>query len=184
MFEAGRRLTAAGALDEPADILHLRLSEITAIESPESAGDALRETARARKARRAGFAGAPLISPATLYPHRRTVQGTIVSGTPAGGGKATGPVRVVLDSADFSALLPGEVLVCPYTNPSWTPLFERAAAVVVDTGGLASHAAIVAREYGLPAVMGTGFGTAVLRTGDVVTVDGDAGLVHASAPDR
>jgi phosphohistidine swiveling domain-containing protein len=179
MFEAGRRLTAAGALDEPADILHLRLSEITAIRSPESAGEALRETALARKARRAGFAGAPMISPATLYPHRRSARDAIVSGTPAGGGKASGPVRVVLEPAEFAALLPGEVLVCPYTNPSWTPLFERAAAVVVDTGGLASHAAIVAREYGLPAVMGTGFGTTVLRDGDVVTVDGDAGDVRA-----
>ena len=68
-------------------------------------------------------------------------------------------MRVVLEPADFASLLPGEVLVCPYTNPSWTPLFERAAAVVVDTGGLASHAAIVAREYGIPAVMGTGVGT-------------------------
>ena len=72
----------------------------------------------------------------------------------------------MLEPAGFASLLPGEVLVCPYTNPSWTPLFERAVAVVVDTGGLASHAAIVAREYGIPAVMGTGTGTRVLRDGD------------------
>jgi pyruvate,water dikinase len=88
-------------------------------------------------------------------------------------------VRVVLGPDGFASLRAGEVLVCPYTNPSWTPLFERAAAVVVDTGGIASHAAIVAREYGIPAVMGTGAGTRLLRDGVVVRVDGDTGNVVA-----
>ena len=69
------------------------------------------------------------------------------------------------------------MLVCPATNPAWTPLFTRAAAVVVDHGGLASHAAIVAREYGIPAVMGTGDGTTALTTGARVIVDGDHGRV-------
>jgi phosphoenolpyruvate synthase/pyruvate phosphate dikinase len=69
------------------------------------------------------------------------------------------------------------VLVCPYTNPSWTPLFQRAAAVVVDAGGIGSHAAIVAREYGIPAIMGTAVGTTVLQDGQSVTVDGDTGRV-------
>jgi phosphoenolpyruvate synthase/pyruvate phosphate dikinase len=68
-------------------------------------------------------------------------------------------------------------LVCPYTNPAWTPLFQRAAAVVVDSGGVGSHAAIVAREYGIPAVMGTVTGTTVLADGQRVTVDGNAGCV-------
>ena len=70
--------------------------------------------------------------------------------------------------------------MCPSTNPSWTPLFARAAAVVVDHGGLASHAAIVAREYGIPAVMGTGRGTSVLEPGVRVRVDGDRGTVVAA----
>jgi pyruvate,water dikinase len=71
----------------------------------------------------------------------------------------------------------GEILVCPYTNPSWTPLFGRAAAVVVDLGGVGSHAAIVAREYGIPAVMGTSNGTSILTDGQLVTVDGKLGRV-------
>jgi pyruvate,water dikinase len=76
----------------------------------------------------------------------------------------------------------GDVLVCPYTNPAWTPLFQRAVAVVVDSGGVGSHAAIVAREYGIPAVMGTGTGTTVLIDGQRVTVDGASGLVTADQP--
>lgn len=178
--EAGRRLAAAGALDDPADVLHLRLEELMAVSSPDAAGDRLRDTARARKARRARYAGAPLISPATLMPRGRPQEG-LVSGMAAGGGRASGPVRVIRDPGEFTTLRTGEVLVCPYTNPSWTPLFQLAAAVVVDTGGLASHAAIVAREYGIPAVMGTGTGTRVLRDGDLVTVDGDAGVVRPGA---
>jgi pyruvate,water dikinase len=69
------------------------------------------------------------------------------------------------------------VLVAPVTNPAWTPLFQRAVAVVVDTGGSASHAAIVAREYGIPAVMGTMNGTTELKDGQWVEVDGSHGLV-------
>jgi pyruvate,water dikinase len=86
-------------------------------------------------------------------------------------------VRVIRDASGFGSLRPGEVLVAPWTNPSWTPLFGIAGAVVVDTGGPASHAAIVAREYGIPAVVGTGNGTAVLPDGKVVTVDGAGGRV-------
>ncbi|GAA1986354.1 PEP/pyruvate-binding domain-containing protein [Microbacterium pumilum] len=177
LLEAGRRLADAGVLDTTDDVMHLRLAEITALAGPEAAGGALRERALARKARRASYAGGPLISPATLYPHRRGTGDALVAGTPAGGGRASGAVRVVRGPSDFASLRAGEVLVCPYTNPSWTPLFERAAAVVVDSGGLASRAAIVAREYGIPAVMGTGIGTTVLHDGDAVTVDGDAGHV-------
>jgi pyruvate,water dikinase len=90
---------------------------------------------------------------------------------------AEGSVRVVHDASEFGKLRAGEVLVAPYTNPAWTPLFERAAAVVVDSGGPASHAAIVAREYGIPAVMATVEGTQRLVDGQRVRVDGAAGLV-------
>ncbi|MGT2463223.1 PEP-utilizing enzyme [Sinomonas atrocyanea] len=103
--------------------------------------------------------------------------GALLTGTPASGGVAEGPVRVVAGPEGFASLRAGEVLVCPNTNPSWTPLFARAAAVVVDTGGLGSHAAIVAREYGVPAVMATGDGTSVLQDGQRVRVDGSRGRV-------
>ena len=90
---------------------------------------------------------------------------------------------MVRDAAEFGRVRSGDVLVCPYTNPAWTPLFQRVRAVVVDTGGIGSHAAIVAREYGIPAVMGSVTGTSVLTDGQVVTVDGDTGRVRrAPAP--
>ena len=109
-------------------------------------------------------------------------QEALVGGVAASSGRATGPVRVIMEPAQFGAMHGGDVLVCPYTNPAWTPLFSRAAAVVVDSGGVGSHAAIVAREYGIPAVMGTGTGTSVLTDGLLVTVDGDTGLVTAQEP--
>jgi pyruvate,water dikinase len=103
-----------------------------------------------------------------------------VSGIGASGGRATGPVRVISGPEQFASLRAGEILVCPYTNPAWTPLFHRAAATVVDSGGLGSHAAIIAREFGIPAVMATVRGTETLTDGQRVTVDGDTGRVTAA----
>ena len=100
-----------------------------------------------------------------------------VRGVPASPGRATGRARVVRSATEFARLEQGEVLVCPVTTPSWTQLFERAAAVVTDVGSPASHASIIAREYGIPAVVGTTDGTSRIRDGELVTVDGGAGVV-------
>jgi pyruvate,water dikinase len=105
----------------------------------------------------------------------------IVSGSPASPGRATGLVRVVRGPADFDALRAGEILVAPMTAPAWTPLFRLAAAVVTDSGSAAAHASIIAREYGIPAVVGCGDATARLRTGQRVTVDGSTGNVEPAA---
>ena len=99
-------------------------------------------------------------------------------GQGASAGRATGRVRLVYSIEDFDAFEAGEVLVARATAPAWTPLFERAAAVVTDAGTLAAHASLVAREYGIPAVVGTGDATRRLRNGQVVTVDGAAGTVQ------
>ena len=100
-----------------------------------------------------------------------------LQGAPASPGRATGLVRIVRSADEFGRLAAGEVLVCPVTTPAWTTLFGRAAAVVTDTGSAASHASIVAREYGIPAVVGTVDATKRLRDGQRVTVDGSAGVV-------
>ena len=102
----------------------------------------------------------------------------LVSGSPASAGRATGSVRVIRGPDEFEDLLPGEILVAPTTAPAWTPLFTRAAAVVTDVGSPAAHASIIAREYGIPAVVGCGDATARLRTGMRVTVDGGTGNVE------
>jgi rifampicin phosphotransferase len=102
----------------------------------------------------------------------------ILSGAPAAPGRATGQVRVIRGPAQFVELEPGEILVAPLTAPAWTPLFTRAAAVVTDVGSAASHASIMAREYGIPAVVGCGDATNRLRTGMRVTVDGSTGNVE------
>ncbi|WP_448609203.1 PEP/pyruvate-binding domain-containing protein [Geodermatophilus sp. URMC 60] len=188
-MEAGSRLAAVGVLALPEDVFHLRLEELEHCADPPRLtphdADRLRTLVRARSARRAELAGAPMISRASLFPQSDAGTAALLRGVAASGGRVTGPVRVVGGPAEFGTLRDGEVLVCPYTNPAWTPLFQRAAAVVVDSGGSGSHAAIIAREYGIPAVMATGTATTVLADGQVVTVDGDAGLVvEAGAADR
>jgi rifampicin phosphotransferase len=101
-----------------------------------------------------------------------------IVGQPASPGRATGPVRIVHGPGDFDRFQPGEVLVARATAPAWTPLFARAVAVVTDGGTLAAHASLVAREYGIPAVVATGDATTRLVDGQVVTVDGGAGTIH------
>ncbi|AXH97438.1 PEP/pyruvate-binding domain-containing protein [Ornithinimicrobium avium] len=183
-LEMGRRLAGAGRVDRADDIWWLVRDELAGLPDPAATTGRgappypdLRVVVERRRAAAAVLAGSPLISPASLYPARPDDPDALVQGVPGGGGRATGPVRVVPGPAAFGTLRPGEVLVCSATSPPWTPLFARAAAVVVDHGGPASHAAIVAREYGVPVVLATGTATTTLRTGQVVTVDGHRGVV-------
>jgi rifampicin phosphotransferase len=104
-----------------------------------------------------------------------------VDGIAASPGRYTGPVRVVMDESEFGKLRPGDVLVCPVTSPVWSVLFPSVGALVTDTGGLLSHPAIIAREYRVPAVVATGNATALLRDGQVVTVDGGTGQVEVQS---
>lgn len=101
-----------------------------------------------------------------------------IKGISGSNGLAEGPVKIITKVEDFKKLEQGDILVCQYTDPAWTPLFGIATAVVSDTGGPLSHAAIVAREYEIPAVLGTKIGTSSLKDGDIVVVDGTEGTVH------
>lgn len=100
-----------------------------------------------------------------------------ISGVCGSAGKATGKACIVNGPEEFGKLMEGDILVCPHTDPEWTPLFTLAAGVVVDTGGTLSHAAIVAREYKIPAVLATGNATEKIKDGDTVMLDGDIGKV-------
>jgi pyruvate,water dikinase len=157
LLEFGRRLAEAGVLDAPEDVFHLKLDELERADAmwppPPPLARELRALAQRRKQRRAALDGTPLMDP-RLIRRAEPDSGVPVCCTPGSPGVAEGPVRVIHDTSEFGKLQPGDVLVAPYTNPAWTPLFQRPAAVVVDSGGAMSHAAIVAREYGIPAVMG------------------------------
>ena len=101
----------------------------------------------------------------------------VLTGCAASPGVAEGFARVLLRTDQLAELEDGEILVAPVTSPSWTPVFQRIAGAVLDTGGIMCHAAIVAREYGLPAVVGTGTGTRLIKTGDRVRIDAGTGVV-------
>lgn len=105
-------------------------------------------------------------------------KGDVLKGVSGSAGVAVGNVCVIHGPEEFYKMRKGDVLVCQLTDPEWTPLFGLASAVVADTGSALSHAAIVAREYGIPAVLGVGFATARFGDGDTVRVDGDRGEVY------
>jgi phosphohistidine swiveling domain-containing protein len=101
----------------------------------------------------------------------------VIVGHPASAGRSTGPVGIIRGPQDFGGFRDGDVLVAKTTAPVWTPLLARAAGVVTDSGSLAAHASLVAREYGIPAVVATGDATIRLHPGQLVTVDGSAGTI-------
>jgi phosphoenolpyruvate synthase/pyruvate phosphate dikinase len=100
------------------------------------------------------------------------------SGYPGAPGLVEGPARVITKYEDFSKLQQGEILVCPYTATAWTPLFPKIKGIVTDTGGMLTHAAITAREYRIPAVVGTWRATRSISNGDIIRVNGNAGTVE------
>ena len=114
-----------------------------------------------------------------MAPGRRPDEqaGPVLRGIGASAGQVTGTARVLAGPADFARLQPGDVLVASITTPAWTTLFAMASAVVTDVGGPLSHSSIVAREYGIPAVLGTNVATRRIPDGARVRVDGEAGTV-------
>ena len=103
--------------------------------------------------------------------------GPILEGYAVSPGQATAPASVISSPEDFDKMAPESILVCTATTPAWTPLFAQAKGLVTDIGGALAHGSIVAREYGIPAVMGTGVATQRIENGELVRVDGDRGTV-------
>ncbi|WP_344084159.1 PEP/pyruvate-binding domain-containing protein [Luedemannella helvata] len=116
----------------------------------------------------------PITAP---LPAPRGASAAPLAGTPASSGTATGPARVVRGPGDFGRVRPGDILVCPYTDPAWTPLLRVVAGVITEVGGVLSHAAIVARERGIPAVLGVPDATTRLDDGATITIDGATGAI-------
>ena len=176
MGEAARRLHEEGLLTRPEDIRYLMLSELyQALLGTADAGALGKQLADRKKHRRQAeelWDASPAES-ADTGGGEATARG--LSGSP---GTAKGAVRIIHSPDEFARLQKGEVLVCRFTDPAWTPLFSVACAVVCDTGGPLSHAAIVAREYGMPAVLGAKNATVMLKDGDMAVVDGSKGIVR------
>ncbi|NAZ84548.1 PEP/pyruvate-binding domain-containing protein [Kineococcus indalonis] len=126
----------------------------------------------------------PVTTPGLARRGARARGRLLARGTAASPGTAEGPARVVEGLDGFARFAAGEVLVCRTTSPAWTPLLARAAAVVTETGGLLAHAAIVAREFGVPAVLAVPGARGVLTDGRRVVVDGSAGTVAAADPEE
>ncbi len=186
----GEALAARGVIGEPGDVFFLTRDEVqVALRGDDLASHVDVVARRSRRDRQTR-----LVPPLFVgRPHpflKKTIAGmlgafgavpsdtAIVSGTPASPGRASGAVRVIRGPEQFDQLRPGEILVASITAPAWTPLFTRAAAVVTDVGSPAAHASLIAREYGIPAVVGCGDATARLQTGMHVTVDGTTGNVE------
>ncbi len=121
---------------------------------------------------------------ASAAPARNDQPVEAAKGVAGGGGTVQGRARVVLDPNDDVELEPGDILVCRYTDPSWAPLFGTASALVIDVGSASSHGAVVARELGIPYVIGTGNGTTVICDGDQILVDGATATVQVLADNR
>jgi rifampicin phosphotransferase len=121
------------------------------------------------------------IMEAKMGARRQEVTAGALRGIAAAPGRYVGPVRIVMDEDEFGKIRAGDVLVCPITSPVWSVLFPSVGALVTDTGGILSHPAIIAREYHIPAVVATGNATSLLRDGQVVTVDGTAGIVEVQS---
>jgi pyruvate,water dikinase len=192
LLELGHRLVEAGAFEAPADIFWLKETEVERLlsslqngQQPKSMQGQVQERKSKLKARRNLIPPSQLPFSKSYYgipiemfvPHEGDQEAGKLKGVGASAGVVTGAAYVLHGPEDFDQMKQGGILVAKMTTPAWTPLFAMAGAVVTDIGGPLSHGSIVAREYGIPAVLGTGAATHVIKTGQVITVDGDAGQV-------
>jgi phosphohistidine swiveling domain-containing protein len=193
VLQLGDRLVELGAVRDPDDVFFLSRGEV--VEALEiGAPDRTTAVEERRAARERQRRLSPPLQLGTIPPMFERMLADYAAamrdpiddphamvGIPASAGRAVGPVRIVRDVADFDRVETGDILVASMTTPAWTPLFGRVAGVVTDNGGVGAHASIVAREYGVPAVVGLGDATLRLRDGDVVEVDGGAGSVRLTS---
>jgi pyruvate,water dikinase len=194
--ELGGRLAVDGAIAKPDDIYYLNSGEITAANEARAAGQYAPNYGQLVKERRDLRAARMQLTPPPRVPERSVIklgpielkmleptprdadtEGAVLNGFPVSTGRVTAPASVILDIEDFDKMQPNTILVCTTTTPAWTPLLSQSAGLVTDVGGALAHGSIVAREYGIPAVMGTGAATERIRSGMMLVVDGDAGTV-------
>ena len=192
-FELGRRLKESGSFKQIDDIFFLTTDDIKRAIDARRVGSAMPELGLIAAERREFREAAKLHHPpGTLPAVASAVKGisfketqikndessNIMRGFAVSSGKITGKASVVIGPGEFDKMVPGTILVSPLTTPAWTQLFAHAEGLVTDVGSILAHGSIVAREYGIPAVLGVGNGTKRIRHGQMITIDGDAGTVE------
>jgi pyruvate,water dikinase len=196
--EAGDRMAAAGAMTECDDVFWLKWEELEEAAGLLDAGQMLKNFGPLIEERRENWKRTQGVTPPVALPVRGGVRffgfdftrwmparsgqaaSNLIRGIGASPGRVTGAARVIHGPEEFDQMKPGDILVAKITTPAWTPLFALASAIVTDVGGPLSHSSIVAREYGVPAVLGTGVATRHIQSGQQITVDGSAGVVTIS----
>jgi len=195
---AGERLVQEGALDTADEIFLLYVAEVAdALRAPRPLGDLVarrrRELATWQRLNAPKTVGAPVVAPSTITPgvalervdfeYAVTQDGSdMLRGVTASPGVARGPARLIAGQGDFAKMRTGDVLVCRQSTVSWVPLYTMAAAVITELGGSLCHAAVVAREFGIPAVVAVGGALSTLIDGEPLEVDASAGTVRRLFP--
>jgi pyruvate,water dikinase len=196
LLAVGTKLVEAGRLDQPDDVLFLRYNELRMLIGNADAVDARGLVARRRAEREAARNVHPrdwvgTVTPSQLafpylvnwgYPERfhrqQSEDAARIEGIAGSPGTVEGTARVVMTVDEFDQVRAGDILVCQMTNPAWVVLFTKIAGLVTDTGGTTSHPAVLSREFGIPAVVGTSVASKRIRTGDRIRVDGTKGIVE------
>jgi phosphohistidine swiveling domain-containing protein len=184
LLELGERLVVRRVLESRDDIFFLSLEEIDPVRRG-GAGFRVGEAIAARRAeheRNLAITPPKVVvgrfDPHNFVPDAVEESAELLTGLAVSPGVITGPARVILRANADEQVLAGEILVAPFTDPGWTPYFLPAAAIVMDQGGLLSHGSIIAREYGIPAVVNVGPATQIIKTGQTIQVDGNSGIVR------
>lgn len=195
--ELGQRLTDAGVIAQPDRIYYLTSEEITTAISAKANGQAVPDFAEMTRERFELREGRKRLTPLPKVPAGSSLKfgpldlsmfdptptdmtentGAVLNGYAVSPGRVTAPASVIHSIEDFDQMQPNSILVCTTTTPAWTPLFSQAVGLVTDVGGALAHGSIVAREYGIPAVMGIGVATDRIKSGMMLAIDGDSGTV-------
>jgi len=193
LLELGCRLAQAGAIAQPDDVFWLERDEAEQGAAALDRGETTQDLMGCIEARKMQWRARKRVTPPAQLPKAERIMGIktdvfmpvsadeqtdkVLKGIGCSPGQITAIARVLHGPEDFDQMQPGDILVAEITTPAWTPLFAIAAGIVTNIGGPLSHGSIVAREYGIPAVLGTGIATQRIESGQHVTVDGDAGTV-------
>ncbi|HSJ88336.1 MAG TPA: PEP/pyruvate-binding domain-containing protein, partial [Anaerolineales bacterium] len=182
LLEVGKEFAEAGIIDRPDDLSFLNLADLSALSRNESrdwkALIAERRATYERETRRRQVPRVLVSDGRTFYEGvgASTDTSDVITGSPVSPGVVEGVVHVVFNPHE-TQLAPGEILVCPGTDPAWTPLFMAAGGLITEVGGMMTHGSVVAREYGIPAVVGVHQATTRLKNGQRIRVDGTAGKI-------